>query len=207
VVIVAGAPTSGPSQGGWRASLALAVEVRGGRAVSAAVENALRTLLALVALDPKRTGRASQLTSWEAEGARLTRLNGTPPAILAVGNGLIVVGTSERLVAEFASDKPAGPDPRFKNFRTEFFPKAETFAYLDLPEVCRVLDAHRADLAHRLAAKRNGDEEGARRDLDTALSLLGLFRGAYATIDVDSKFTSTRRTFALIAREPGAKAP
>jgi hypothetical protein len=168
-------------------------------AVPAALDNALRTLFALTALDPKRAGKPLAIASRTLGAVRVTTLaGGVVPLSYAVERGMLVLGTSAEAVASYCAADPDGPGPaRLARLRAAYFPEAESFAFVDLEGFGRWADAHRPQLARRLGA-------GA-RDLDPVLALLGLFRAGFATSTLAPDFSSTHRTLGLIAREPTPK--
>jgi hypothetical protein len=190
-----------------RFPLVVAVGLADDSGVSAALDNALQTLLALAALDPKRAEPGARVESRDVGGVRVTTLaGGRVPFAYALDRGALVLGSSPEAVAGFFASGPGGSaDSRFRKLRAAYFPEAETFLFADLDGLRRWADAHRADLARRLAADRHAPADDARRDLDQVLALMGLFRGAYATSAIDKGFASAHRTFGLIAREPAAK--
>jgi hypothetical protein len=174
--------------------------------VAAAVDNALRSALALYALDPARKNLSLRVETHETGGVRVTTLAGTETRFaFAAERGVLVFGTSAEAVAGASADPTAGGSPGFQEFRAAFFPRAETFAFADLPAIVRAADARRPELARNLARRRNETEEVARRDLDGALALLKLFRGAFFTNAVAPDFSSVHRTVGLIAGEPPAR--
>ena len=169
--------------------------------IAAAVENALRTLLALAALDAKM-GPNVRLASREVHGVRVTSLVGGPrPVSYALGPGFLAVGTTAEAVGTFAGEPPAGGNPDLKRLREAYFPDVETYAWADLTALHRLAVAHRDALAHRLAADRGGDRAAAQRDLSAALDLLGLFRAAFVASRMEPDASAAHRTIGLLARD------
>ncbi len=64
-----------------------------------------------------------------------------------------------------------------------------------------VADRLREPLLRRIAARRRAGPEAAARDLDQALALVALFRGAFVTSTMAADASSVHRTLGLIARE------
>jgi hypothetical protein len=201
--------TPGAVGPGGRPPLVAALDL-GGEAgdpgVAAALGNALRTILALYALDPSRKDLPLRVESREMGGVRVTTLAGAQtPLAFAVARGVLVLGTSAEAVAGWFAGPGPGGSPDFREFRAAFFPRATTFAFADLRAIARAADAHRPELARDLARRRGDPEEAARRDLDGALALLKLFRAAFATNAIAPDFSSVHRTAGLIAGEPAGR--
>jgi hypothetical protein len=172
-----------------------------------AVDNALRTLLALTALDPKNGGGRFRVDTRDVAGASVVSLGGLSPSpfAYAVHDGRVVLGTSADAVARAlaAQAEPgASASGRFGQLRERYFPGASSSLCVDLRALHAFADARRPALARRLAARRNRPEADAARDLDQALALIDQFEAAYLTTAVDPAFTAVHRTLGLIAREP-----
>jgi hypothetical protein len=190
-----------------RVPLVLAVNLNGEalqRGASEAIDNALRTLMAIYAADPKRKSMRLRVESRDERGVRLTTLAGSRPVFAyAIEHGMIVLGTStEAIVGYLAGQAQAGGDSRFARFRAAYFPEAQSFAFADLPRLHEAADSHRDGLARRVAAKHNRPEIEARHDLDQVLDLIHLFKGAFVTSSIDASFTSVHRAIGLLARDP-----
>lgn len=184
------------------------------RGVAAALDNALRTVLALYTLDPKRRELALQIQEHETGGVRVTSLCGDRILFsYAIGNGLLVFGNSAEAVAALCTGKPdTALKARLDRLRATYFPGADTFAFADLPRIAEVLASRRDVLAKRLAARSGCSETSARHDLDQAIALVSLFDAAIFSSAISPDFTSVHRTLGLIAREtqggqPGASPP
>lgn len=194
---------------GVRPPLVVAVDL-GGEAgdpgVADALENALRTTLALYALDPSRKDLSLRVEARAVDGVRVTTLAGAKdPFAFAAGRGTLVLGTSAEAVAGWFAAPAAGGSPAFQEFRAAFFPRAETFAFADFVAIARAADARLPQLARDHARRRGESEEAARRDLDQSLALLKLFRAAFLSNAIAPDFSSVHRTAGLIAGEPAAQ--
>ena len=180
-----------PSAGSMRVPVVGVVELRdepGDRSVAAAIDNALRTLLCLYALDPKHGATAVRVESRQAGPLRVTALGGpNAPFAYGLGPDCLVLGTSADAVARFGTSEP---DARLAPIRASYFPGARAFAAVDVARLVRSARAHRDALARRFAA----------RDLDQALALLELFDSAFVALAVDPGLTSVHQTFGLVAR-------
>ncbi|CAN5844718.1 hypothetical protein BH23PLA1_BH23PLA1_08860 [soil metagenome] len=179
--------------------------------VTEALDNAFRTVLAIYALESKG-GKGLGLPRLESTdlpgGGRLTALvldeNARGPAFAyAIGEGLLVLGTSAETVAGYlASNEEEVGESAFRRTRERSFPEAESFAFIDLKTVHQLASDHREALARTLADRRGEDDEtSARVDLDRVLAFAGLFRAAFATSTIANDFTSAHRTLGLIVRD------
>jgi len=193
VLLYLDAPT-GPGRWPWVAATA------GHPEVTPAIENALRTALALYALGNDPSGRVE---AREAVGARATGLEGARFAY-GVGGGQVVAGSSIEAVAAHLEAGTQAAQSRLtplERTRTSYFPSAETFAFVDLEALQGIADARRDAIARALAARRGSPEAEARRDLDQALALMALFRAAYVTAEIDPHLTSAHHTLGLLPRD------
>jgi hypothetical protein len=181
--------------------------------VSDAVENALRTLLTVMALDEKRgRGRAGIATS-EAAGASVMTLNIPIPFAFAIDRtgGRLVLGTSPSSVARYlegASDPTAGA--RFRDWQAAAFPGYQTFVCVDLDALTRVAGQYRARLALNLAARQNRPAAEVEGDLEQVLALARLFRAAFIASRIEPEATAVHRCFGLILHDsqgPAAARP
>ena len=144
------------------------------------LENALRTALALSAMDAGGKGRA--IGSRDVRGVPVTGLSGGRFAFAVAGGRFACAATPEAAAGGVVADPGGqGGDSTFERARAAHFPAAETFAFLDLDAIHEVADGRREALARGLAARRGGKPEDGRRDLDQVLALVHLFRFAFAT--------------------------
>lgn len=166
--------------------------------LGAAVDNALRTLLALAALEGK-AGSPGRVASRDVHGVRVTSLVGGSRSVsYAVGPGFVAVGTSAEAVGAFAGEPPAGGNATLDHLRETYFPDAETYAWADLTALRRLASERREALARRLADDRGGDLPAAHRDLDAALDLLSFFRAAFVVSRMEPDASAAHRTIGLI---------
>ncbi len=191
--------------GGLRSRLALVVglELSGGSGVSQAIENGLRTILALAALDPKRAEAGVRVESVESDGLKLTVLRGSK-VLLAyyIEPGLLALGTSARAVSDFARGRPADASPSaFDRIKNRYFPGSQTFVYADLEALTQLAETYREPLARKFTTDRGGDLASTRRDLDQVLALARLFQAGYMTRSVDPGFRSVHHIIGLVARD------
>jgi hypothetical protein len=183
----------------------LAPTAEGTRA-AAALDNALKTALALTALDPKNGGGRLRVETRDVAGASVVALGGPSPIAYAVHDGRLVLGTSADTVARaLAAQAEPGASGRFGQLRERFFPGASSYLCVDLRALHDFADGRRPALAHSLAARQGRPEADAARDLDQALALIDLFEAAYLTTAVEPDFTSAHRALGLVAREPAQR--
>ncbi len=180
----------------------------GGRAwpsATDAIDNALRTLLALMALDEKRAPGGSAIATTDAAGARVATLRPPIPFAYAVdrASGRLVLGTSAPSVARYleaAADPEAGA--RFRDLRAAAFPEYDSFVCIDLDAVTRLGGRYRARVASKVAARRHRPEADVERDLEHVLALANLFRAAFIAGRIEPDATAIHRTFGLILHGP-----
>ncbi len=191
----------GPSSGSTRLPIVGVVELRdepGERGVAAALDNALRTLLCLYALDPKHQATAVRVESRQAGPLRVTVLGGpNAPFAYGLGPDCLVLGTSADAVARFGTSEP---DARLAPIKAAYFPDARAYAAVDIGLLARSARAHREPLARRLAAARGVAPDAAARDLDGALALLDPFDAAFLALAVDPGMAWVHQTVGLIGK-------
>lgn len=182
---------------------ALVAEVDLGRepGIEPAVANALRTALAAYALDEKHGNGGLTLQTLPLGDAVVTALAPTTPFAFATHQGWLVLSRSARAVARaVAPDRTAARD--FERLRAGYFPEAVSFLCVDLKALHRFADRHRAALAVRIAARKGATRDNARRDLDQALALIGLFSDGFLTSVLAPDARSVHRKLGLITRGP-----
>jgi hypothetical protein len=184
------------------------VPTPGGVTAAVAIENALRTVLSLAALDEKRNNGRSQITTRSVAGAKVTTLDSPIPfayALDEVGSRLIL-GTSPDAVARYleaALDPQAGE--RFRQFRARAFPDAETFFCVDLNALANLAGRRRAKLVEILATRKNQPAAQVDRDLSQVLAFAKLFEAAYVTSRFEREAAAVHRRIGLIAQDHGGK--
>jgi hypothetical protein len=198
LVVVVSLSDGGPDPGG-----------RPGVAVAEAIENALRTILTLMAMDEKRVQGRGGLATSRAAGVAVTTLGVPIPFAYAIdrAGGRLVLGTSAVSVARYleaASDPEAGA--RFRRWQAAAFPGFETFACVDLDALARHADRSRARLARRLAARQDrpaGEVEG---DLEHFSALARLFRAAFVASRIEPDASALYRCFGVILEDSQERA-
>ncbi|MFO0953289.1 MAG: hypothetical protein U0835_19455 [Isosphaeraceae bacterium] len=196
------------NEGSRRPPLVMTVQVAstpaGVRAASA-VDNALRTVFALAALDPKN-GRGKVRVETRTEGGTVvTLLPGPQPLAYAVHDGRVILATAPKAVGRAIA---AQADPKgaalVERLRSLGMPATTSFACADLRTLFEFADPNRQEIASRIAARDRRSEADAARDLDQVLALVRLFEGAYLTSSIDPGFTRVTRTLGLPARTSDA---
>jgi hypothetical protein len=172
--------------------------------IATALEHALRTVLALSAMDEKRNQGRSRITNRVVAGATVTTLDFPIPFAYAVdGPGSrLVLGTSAASVARYleASSDPKAGD-RFRRFQAAAFPGDETFFCVDLDALNRLAGRHRHRLVQTLAARKKQPPSDVDRDLSHVLALAGLFQAAFVTSRLDPDATAVHRSVGLILHD------
>jgi hypothetical protein len=186
----------------------LTVEIARGTAgekAATALDNALRTLLALHALGrgPNQAAGAGQarVEARAIDGVNVTSLGGPKPFAYAVREGRLVVGSSAEAVARAvdAQNEPKAEKPsRLDQLRSALFADTVSFACADLKAIHEFANAHRPALARRMAAAQKRPEPESARDLDEALALVELFDAAFFTSQVEQGFTAVHRKLGLV---------
>jgi hypothetical protein len=169
--------------------------------VAAALDNALRTVLALLALDEKRGEGRSRIVTLDVAGASVMTLDIPLPFAFAVdrAEGRLVLGTSAAAVARYlesTSDPEAGR--RFRELQAVAFADAQTFLCVDLDALTRLADRYRDRLANNLAARQKRPAPDVERDLDHVLALARLFRAAFVSSRLESDATAVHRSLGVI---------
>jgi hypothetical protein len=184
-----------------------------GVSVPDAIDNALRTVLTVMALDEKRGGGRAILATSEAAGSTVTTLSIPIPFAYAIDRSWsrLVMGTSAASVARYleaASDPEAGV--RFREWQAAAFPGYETFACVDLEALTGLAGRYRDRLARNLSARQKRPAADVEDDLNQALALARLFQAAFVASRIEPDASALHRCFGLIPRDtrgPSATAP
>lgn len=169
----------------------MAVALNGDEGLARALENAIRTVLTLYALDAAKRKEDWRLVSHEAGGRRVTSMvregqPGSGTMAFSVGPDALVVGMSPEAVSRFLEASPADADAAtgFRAARTKHFPDSRTFFYADLQAAARTLASHRERLAAQIAERRgDSDRPSAAADLAQVEALLRLGHYLYFASD------------------------
>jgi len=176
--------------------------------VAAALANALRTVLALTAMDEKRNQGRSRILTRVVAGATVTTLDYPVPFAYAFDSAgsHLVVGTSAGSVARYlesSSDPKAGE--RFRRLQSAAFPGDETFFCVDFDALNKLAGSHRDRLVRSLAARKRRPAVDVDRDLTQVLALARLFEAAFVTSRFESDASTVQRRVGLILHEQRGK--
>jgi hypothetical protein len=202
-------PGSKPAEGGnWPAPFVMVISLsnepdKSSPTAGAAVDNALRTVLAMMALDEKRTQGRSRITTRAVAGATVTTLD--PPINFAYAidqrKGTLIVGTSAGSVARYlesASDPKAGD--RFRKVQSDAFRGAETFLCVDFDALNGFAAKYRDRLLEILASRQQRPIAEIDRDLAQAQALARLFRAGFITSRFEADASTAYRSVGLVRR-------
>jgi hypothetical protein len=169
--------------------------------VAAALDNALRTVLALTALDEHRGGGRARIATSDVAGATVTTLDVPLPFAYAVdpARGRLVLGTSAAAVARYL-EGPSEVDAHggFWGLQAAAFAGFETFVCVDFDAVTRLAGRYRDRLALSLANRQKRPVTAVAGDLDHLLALARLFRAAFLASRIEPDATAVHRAFGVI---------
>lgn len=172
----------------------------------AAVDNALRTSLAVYALERARGEEPLRVETREFEGRKVTALRPASPFAYVIDGNRLVVGSSARSVIRDLGLPAVATAGAMEQLRASRFPDADSFACVDLARLARSMAGRRGAILARMTARQGRTVEDAGRDLDQAIASMALFRQAYLTVAIDPDATGAHQTLGLVAHEP-ATAP
>ena len=176
--------------------------------LAAAVDNALRTVLAITSLDDKRAKGRSRITSRVIAGTTVTTLDPPIRFAYAVDHAArrLILSTSADAVVRYLenSEDPKG-DERFLRLRAAAFADAPTYACVDLDAINQLAGKHRARLLQFLAARQNRPVVEVDHDLAQVLALAKLFRAGFITSRLQPDATAVHRSAGLILHDPSAE--
>jgi hypothetical protein len=177
---------------------------RAGPSVADALDNALRTILAMVALDEKRGQGRAEVANFEAAGVPVRTLSASSPFAYAVDRygGKLVLGTSAACVVAYLQSASA-PDSggRFRAAQGKAFPEYETFLCVDLDAVTGLAGRYRDRVARSLADRQKRPVADVERDLDQILALARLFRSAFVASRIEPDASAVHRCFGVIVND------
>ena len=158
--------------------------------VAGAIDNALRTALAVAAL-AGADGKPGRVVDEDLGGVRATRLvGGSRSLAYAMGPGVLALGNDPAAASAFAN--AGGEGPPLESLRRERFPTARTYAAVDIAALARWAGPRRAALASRVGAEAE--------DVDSVLGVAGLLRAAYFAGEVGPGYAWVRRSAGLVGR-------
>ncbi len=174
----------------------------GGDEPAGPIDNALRTMFALVAVDPKyrdshlkvetRPHGEARLTALIKDGGRTLMAYRSDPDRLTLGNSIEAVTRSATMPGPTASP--------LDEIRAKYVAGAETFAVVDTQRLTREVKRIQEPLARRLAAKSHRTYEETDHDLGQLIALASLFRAFTFATFTTRDATEIHRTIGLYAR-------
>jgi hypothetical protein len=169
--------------------------------VSAALENALHTILAVTAMDEKRYQGRSRITSQIVSGTSITTLDPSITFAYAVdrAQSRLILSTSARSIARLLEMPRDSKTPdHFQELQETAFPLNHTFFCVDLNLLGRLGTSYHARVVRTLAARKKRPAGDVERDLAQVLALARLFDAAFVTSRIDRQATIVQRTAGLI---------
>jgi hypothetical protein len=163
------------------------------------IDNALRTLFAMVAFDQKSREASIKVETRPLAEGRLTSLLKGARVLLAyrTDHQRLVLGNSAEAVARFATGPP---NPTLVELRAKYAAEAETFALVDVERLVGEIKRLQSPIARRLAAKSHRPVEATERDLGQVIDLASLFRAFAFSTTTSKDATEIHRSMGLIAR-------
>ncbi len=210
-----GAPDSkAAAVAGWPFPLVMVISLRGGSgtdlsaALAAAIDNALRTAMAMAAMDDKRAQGRSRIATRDVAGLTVTTLDPAVPFAYAVdrARGRLILSTSPGAIARYlesSSDPKTGE--RIRRLQATGFADTDTYACVDFDALENLASKHRGLLVQTLAARQKRSVEEVDRDLSHVLAMARLFRAGFITSRFDADATAVHRSVGLIRHEQGGK--
>jgi hypothetical protein len=179
-----------------------------GATVADALDNALRTLLALSALDRDRAQGRAKITTRNVAGVPIHSLDVSVGFAYAIDRtrGRVIVSTSTDGIArylEHAADSGAGA--RFRQFRVDGISNAQTFGCIDLEAVNRLASRHRDRLVELLATRQGRPSADVDRDLAQVEALARLIDAVFFTSRIDPEARAVERSIGVIFYPPPAE--
>jgi hypothetical protein len=173
--------------------------------VAAALENALRTILALTALDGKRNHGRSRIRTSVVAGTAVTTLEPPLPFAYAVdgaGSRAIAATSADSLARYLESSTDAKAGERFRQLHARSFPGDQTFFCVDLDAVTRLAGRQHDRLIQALAARKERPPADIERDLNQVLGMARLFEAAFLTSRFEPDAAAVERRVGLILHGP-----
>jgi hypothetical protein len=179
-----------------------------GATVVDALDNALRTLLALLALDQERAHGRAKITTRTIGGVPIHTLDCPAPFAYAIDRNSrrLILGTSADAIAGYlkhAAGDQAGD--RFGEYQAAAFANTQTFACIDLEAINRLASRHRDPLIQSLTARQGRPAAEVDRDLAQIQGLAKLFDAVFITSRIDSQAAAIERSLGVILHSPPAQ--
>jgi hypothetical protein len=177
---------------------------------AAAIQNALHTVLSLSALDEKRNGGRSRITTRLVAGANVTTLDfpiSFAYALDAAGSR-VILGTSAEAVAGYlkSTSNPSAGE-RFRQLKGRAFPDEETYLCVDLAALGKLTSRRHDRLVELLARRNNRPIAQVDHDLTQVLAFAKLFDAAYLTSRFEPDSSAVHRRIGLMTPNPNPAQP
>ena len=185
-------------------ALVATIDVMDRPEVSAALENALRTVAALSSLDKERKQGPIRIETSDRDSLRVTRLaNGTHSPCFASNANHFVIGSNEVVVRHVLTkpSRPVNGNTSLERLRSLFFPNSQGFLAADLVALHRYALANRETLVRGEAETRGGKTNEAAREFQRVLDLIEPFEGAFASWDRGADGRSLHQVIGLVGRK------
>jgi len=195
------APEAGDPGEPTRLPKVLALGVVGGPAGERAargVENLLRTVLAVYALE-ERHGGGLRLETRAVAGGQVTTLTPEGPFAFAFVPGRFILATSPAAVARAlaAGDDPRGGE-RLDRLRRAVAPEARFVVLADVRAARRAADGFRGEIVKRLAARRWLPISEADRQVGQVLEFADLFEAAFLSASAEPDGSAFHQSLGLV---------
>jgi hypothetical protein len=209
-----GRPPTPAAPEGWPFPPVMAISLGGDSGpeasanLAAAVENGIRTVLAVVAMDEKRAQGQSRIANRVVAGTTVTTLRPPVPFAYAVDRvraRLILSHSPGAIVRYLESSTDPKAGERFGRLRAAAFADAVTYACVDFDAVQNLAAKHRSRLVQTLAARQKRTVDEADRDLSHVLALARLFRAGFVSSRFDANATAVYRSVGMIRHEERGK--
>jgi hypothetical protein len=178
--------------------------------VTAALDNALSTLLAVITLDERHQQGRFRVASRESHGMTIKTLEPAVPFAFTVdANGRrLIVGNSPGVVERFiAAPEQGKASARWHQLAARAFPDAQSFLCLDLAAVQAMIRGHRDGIADVITRRENRPREDVLRDLENVAALAGVFDAAFWSGRTDPPSATAFHTLGLIAKRRDGDGP
>ena len=166
----------------------------------AAIENALRTTLAMYALDAAQARQALRVETIAVGSTSVLVLSSVRRVVLAYASGPDRIALGNVPEAVIRPEIKASSPATLEAIRAAEIPDARWFAVVDLDRLARLIEARRGPIAERLAGRGPRRPAEIGRDLDAIGSAARVFRAGYLRVTPTADATAIRAEARLIAR-------
>ncbi len=170
-----------------------------------ALENALKTVLALASMDEKRGLGGSRIVTSERDGARVTAFDRRALFAFAVDQdgSRLVVGSSGSVVDDcLGLDRTAEVGSRFQKLASVGGSRSPSFVVIDLQATARAVEGRRRMLSRFLAERQGRSVEAVEGDLTKVLALARELEAVVVTHAIEPAAGSAEQGFRLVLANP-----